>query len=232
MAQKPEEIAWMKRLHFFWAVPRDSKTHNALHQPSRCQVHQHQNCWEAPRNTSIYWAGSEEVASEPVASAFQGLWRLADSQKKACPTRSENGANLGWSVQTFYTNLLVLLLHWTLKILQAFPAPPQNSQPRLCVWRCRLSLFSSKDIGHMPRCRAHRERQSGSGRSPRLWHTESSRNSSTPPLEGLMASTLKQILKENVKGRLLDYNGYKWRIVRKNWGISWYFHMAKLDEIN
>ena len=140
---------------------------------------------------------------------FMGLlWRFADSQKKACPTRPENGANLGWSVQKFYTNLLVLLIHWTLfEILQAFPAPPQNSQPWLCFWRCRLSLPRSR-----PRtsgtCRAHRERQSGSRRSPRLWRTESSRNSSTPPLEGLMASTLKQILKENVKGRLLDYNGW------------------------
>ena len=77
------------------------------------------------------------------------------------------------------------------RFFKPFPPPPQNSQPRLCFWRCRLSLFSSKDIGHMPRCRAHRERQSGSRRSPRLWHTESSRNSSTPPLEGLMASTLQ-----------------------------------------
>ena len=54
------QIVWMKILHFFWGtVPRDSKTHlNALHQPSRCQVQhqQHQNWWEAPRNTLIYWA--------------------------------------------------------------------------------------------------------------------------------------------------------------------------------
>ena len=75
-------------------------------------------------------------------------------------------------------------------------------------------------------------RQSGSRRSPRLWHTDSSRNSSAPQLlEGLMASTLKQILKENVgKGRLPNDN--TWVYVKNSAQEFGYFHMAKLDEIS
>ena len=109
MAQKPlEEIAWMKRLHFFWgAVPRDSKTHrNALHQPSRCQVQhqQHQNCWEAPRNTLIYWA-SRIWGTSGICLSGCSLDCFGDSptpkRKRVPQTRPENGANLGWSVQKF-----------------------------------------------------------------------------------------------------------------------------------
>ena len=230
MAQKPlEEIAWMKRLieiAFFLrggAVPRDSKTHNALHRPSRC-LQQHQNCWEAARNTLIYWAGSEEVASEPVASAFQGLWRFADSQKKACPTRPENGA------QKFYTNLLVLLIHWTLfKILQAFPAPLRT--PSLgCASEGVGYRFPVLVQGH----RAHAApianakavagavHGCGTPRAPETrrlhrwrgwWLRPSSRSSRT------------------MRGRgdsWIIMGEYKWRIVRKNWGISIWRNLMKL----
>ena len=154
MAQKPEEIAWMKRLieiAFFLrggAVPRDSKTHgDALHQPSRCL--QHQNCWEAPRNTSIYWAGSEEVASEPVASACQGLTlETRRLPKKGVSHRLAPKMVQTW-VDLFRNSIQIFSFCSSIEPSSRFFKPfqlhpPQNSQPRLCFWRCRLSLPRSR----------------------------------------------------------------------------------------
>ena len=145
-----------------------------------------------------------------MASAFQGLWRFADSQKKACSTDSlRKWCKLGLICsEILYKSSRFAHPLNPLQDSSSLSSSPSELPASVVLLKVAIaSPFSSKDIGHMPRCRAHRERQSGSRRSPRLWHTESSRNSSTPPLEGLMASTLKQILKENVKGRLLDYNG-------------------------
>ena len=152
------------------------------------------------------------MASEPVASAFQGLTLetrrlpkkgVSDSLRKWCKL------GLICSEILYKSSRFAHPLN-PLQDSSSLSSSPSELPASVVLLKVAIaSPFSSKDIGHMPRCRAHRERQSGSRRSPRLWHTDSSRNSSAPPLEGLMASTLKQILKENVKGRLLDYNGYK-----------------------
>ena len=58
---------------------------------------------------------------------------------------------------------------------------------------------------------------------------DSSRNSSAPPLEGLMASTLRS--SRTMRGRggsRMTIREYMWRIVRKNWGISLWRNLMKL----
>jgi hypothetical protein len=74
------------------AVPRDSKTHNALHQPGAKY-----STRTAEKRPEIHRFTEPDLRKWHLPfRVFMGLlWRLADSQKKACPTRPENGANLG-----------------------------------------------------------------------------------------------------------------------------------------
>ena len=197
MAQKPlEEIAWMKRLHFFWgAVPRDSKTHlNALHQPSRCQVQhqQNQNCWEAPRNTLIYWAnriwGTSGICLSGCSWDYFGD-SPTPKRKRVPQTRPENGANLGWSVRKFrpvglslgkqlitvrHKSIQIFSFCWSYHIepssrfFKPFPPPPPELPASVVLLKVQAiaSPFSpSKDIGHMPRPSRTPKRQQAQSRA-------------------------------------------------------------------
>ena len=143
MAQKPEEIAWMKRLieiAFFLrggAVPRDSKTHNALHQPGA----KYSSSRTAEKRPEIHWFTEPDLRKWHLPFRVW-LWRFADSQKKACPTDSpRKWCKLGLICST--------ILYKSSRF--AHPLNPQDSssfssstQPRLCFWRCRLSLPRSR----------------------------------------------------------------------------------------
>ena len=247
MAQKPlEEIAWMKRLieiAFFLrggAVPRDSKTHNALHRPSRC-LQQQQNCWEAPRNTSIYWAGSEEMASEPVASACQGLTlEIRRLPKKGVSHRLAPKMVQTW-VDLFRNSIQIFSFCSSIEPSSRFFKPfqlPLRTPSLGCAsegvgYRFPVLVQGHRAHAAIPRWSRTPKRSPGPWRRSNRCRTcrraDSSRNSSAPPLEGLMASTLKS--SRTMRGRggsRMTIREYMWRIVRKNWGISLWRNLMKL----
>ena len=146
------------------------------------------------------------MASEPVASAFQGLHGIT-LEIRRLPKKGVSDSPRKWCKLGLICSEILYKSSCFAHPLN--PLQDSSSLSSSTPLRTPSLGCASEGVGYRfpVLVRAHRECQSGSRRSPRLWHTESSRNSSAPPLEGLMASTLKQILKENVKRRLLVYNG-------------------------
>ena len=94
------------------------------------------------------------MASEPVASAFQGLWRFADSQKKACPTDSpRKWCKLGLICsEILYKSSRFAHPLNPLQDSSSLSSSPSELPASVVLLKVAIaSPFSSKDIGHMPR---------------------------------------------------------------------------------
>ena len=243
MAQKPlEEIAWMKRLieiAFFLrggAVPRDSKTHrNGLHQPgpSTFQVPS-TAAPELLRSAQKYidLLSQSDLRNPWHLPVRVWLWRFADSQKKACPTDSpRKWCKLGLicSKILYKSSRFAHPLNPLQDSSSLSSSTPLRTPSLGCASEGAGYRFPVLVQGH----RAHAAPIANAKAAAGAVHgCGTPRAPETRRLHRWRGWWLRRSSRSSRKmwrgDSWIIMGEYKWRIVRKNWGISIWRNLMKL----